>query len=341
MTKSNRRIQSLQGLRAIAFIMILFNHMGVWSASGGIGVAIFFELSGFLMLYNYSLKSRQLPSKIKDCIKFGYLKFRKLYIPYILTGIACFPHMIKACGWLASLGTFVLYSILLQSWVPIKDVAMGFNGVSWFISTQLLMYVMFPFIYRLINKMFAKKENSTNKILVILLVLFFIRVIWRAIFTDWYWPYVFPIFRMLDFISGCLVGVLYLQPEKKQNENLLLILISILTVVGVVEYRYVAIKMMVSGPICLALIYLCAKDSTIISKACTNSLLVYIGNLSMYTYLTHGVVIQYVDYFLGDHFTVLRWIAVITLTWLSSELLKKINNVGLKYIAQMGPNVTV
>ena len=47
-----KRLDSLQGLRAFAFLGIFLGHCGIGSAAG-MSVCVFFVLSGFLMIYNY------------------------------------------------------------------------------------------------------------------------------------------------------------------------------------------------------------------------------------------------------------------------------------------------
>ena len=46
------RLQSVQGLRAIAFILIFLSHTEI-VAAGPAGVSIFLVLSGFCMMYAY------------------------------------------------------------------------------------------------------------------------------------------------------------------------------------------------------------------------------------------------------------------------------------------------
>lgn len=326
-----KRITSLQGLRAIAFIMVFLNHMDVSSASGGIGVAIFFELSGFLMIYNYFPTQRILPNNIKSMVKFGYSKLKKLYLPYIVTGIACLPQLVLSSTPLFSVVVCLLYAMFLQSWVPVKNVAMGLNGAAWFISSLLFSYVIFPFFLMLLRKLDNSKEINNKRILLFLLLIFLLRIIWRNIFVGWYWPYVFPIFRSLDFISGGLIGLIYIKNSRinKKISTILLLLLIVGIIIGSISYKYMIIKMLVSGPICLLLIFLCSSENNLINKICLFPFLTYIGNISMYTYLTHGVVIRYVNHFMNGNISILlnicRWILIISLTWLTSEILLILN----------------
>ena len=58
------KINSLQAIRALAFIEILIAHCE-GPASGACGVSIFLILSGFLMIYSYL--DRELECSLKNC----------------------------------------------------------------------------------------------------------------------------------------------------------------------------------------------------------------------------------------------------------------------------------
>ena len=76
--QSGKKFNNLQGLRFFAWILIFLNH-SYWYLSknklfeyGGIGVEIFFILSGFLVAYNY--KNKLLDSSFKGCFYFLIIK---------------------------------------------------------------------------------------------------------------------------------------------------------------------------------------------------------------------------------------------------------------------------
>ena len=84
MNNTNNRIESLQALRAIAFIGIFLSHAGApikWI----LGVSIFFVLSGFLLNYKHS--DELLDYSPKGMFKFSIDRIKKLYPLHIITMI--------------------------------------------------------------------------------------------------------------------------------------------------------------------------------------------------------------------------------------------------------------
>lgn len=51
-----KKLDSLQAVRALAFLGIFLSHTGIkyFGTTGTWGVSVFFVLSGFLMVYNYT-----------------------------------------------------------------------------------------------------------------------------------------------------------------------------------------------------------------------------------------------------------------------------------------------
>lgn len=80
-----RKIDSLQTLRAVAFIGIFLNHAGSNIQWAAWGVSVFFTLSGFLMYYQY--EDKELECSVKNNMSFSLNKIKKLYPLHIITMI--------------------------------------------------------------------------------------------------------------------------------------------------------------------------------------------------------------------------------------------------------------
>ena len=108
----NERINSIQGLRAIAFLAIFISHTGIGSlgALGAWGVSVFFVLSGFLMMYNYYNKE----SIPKFGFRFAWNKIKKLYSLHVITTIlAAIYYVIIGNSILKTLLDVVIHLLLI------------------------------------------------------------------------------------------------------------------------------------------------------------------------------------------------------------------------------------
>jgi peptidoglycan/LPS O-acetylase OafA/YrhL len=99
------RIPSLDGLRGIAIVLVLFQHLwhtlpgflsplGVFAGNGGLGVSIFFLLSGYLI---YSLS-------VREYEKSGAFNRKQFYIRRALRIFPCFYFYILVILALAQFG---------------------------------------------------------------------------------------------------------------------------------------------------------------------------------------------------------------------------------------------
>ena len=140
-------IRSFTGWRYIFAVAIFMHHYqidgkSVLQAGGAIGVTFFFILSGFLLAYGY--KKRLMTREISTS-DFYKARAVKLYPLHILCFAAVFLLGIRNFV-TADLPKAVLNLFLLQSWVPSPDYYMSYNAVSWFLSDELFVYLMFPFV---------------------------------------------------------------------------------------------------------------------------------------------------------------------------------------------------
>ena len=309
-----KKINSLQGLRAIAFLAIFISHARLknFGALGAWGVSVFFVLSGFLMIYNY------LPKQIitKSAICFSWSKIKKLYPLHIFMMLSvAIPLLMKVFSGEESLKKWtidiLLHAFLIQIWVPNSEYYATLNGPSWFLSACVFLYFCFPTIL----KRFRNQKNNNVYIAMVWFVLgqlafsgiaFLFGNRESAVFTMQWITYYFPLARLMDFLIGCCLGYLFLNKEEcEQNdflknsvqEIILLILIAIsfliywkrYSILGQEYLRYTVLFTLTTIP----LIWLVACGKGLFSKVIEKPFWVRIGNISAYTFLIHEVVIRY------------------------------------------------
>lgn len=311
------RINSLQGLRAIAFLGIFLGHCGILGLSG-MGVSVFLVLSGFLMIYNYYPKAEMLCGPIHN-IRFSLGKIKKLYPLHVLMilpmlfltiyGVMKTENGMDVESFKEVLLALLANILLVQAWFPIRDIYFGFNGVAWYLSVSLFLYFIFPYILK-----YMKKQWTRKKAFLVILCMAIIQILLamaaetllgkQSIGNTAWFTYIFPVYRSGDFFIGCNLGYLFLTrgfTNKKIVKSTILEIVAI--VMLLCTYLFLKTDNIPLGieqaviyvPGVSLLIYVLAKQEGFLSKVMGNKLLVEIGNISMYTFLIHQVVINYVE----------------------------------------------
>lgn len=314
------RIESLQGLRFLAFFGIFISHVGIrpW---GAWGVSVFLVLSGFLMTYRYIKKD--LPEGFKEGLTFSVNKIKKLYPLHVFTMILAIIIQIhekqifySVSRSLIDAGIVGLHLFLLQPWIPRPGVYFSLNGVSWYLGVSLLCYLLFPAVMNRIRKYRLKKDAIKWIILIFLIqisVAFgsaFVHVP-RAVSTDFtkWVTYVFPLFRFGDFVIGCNIGYLFVKREKGENIGKISIKCTLVEVLSLVLALMVPIEFLLNTdwawasyglvylPLSAILIYSVALQKGLLSHILGKRMPVFLGDLSSYAFLLHTVVLAYFGFF--------------------------------------------
>lgn len=319
------KIVSLQSLRALAFIGIFLCHAGSsihWSA---LGVSIFFVMSGFLMEYTYN--NRDMKVSLKENIKFSLKKIKKLYPLHILTMIcAILLNVITTIykggftkrAIIVLLGEIGLNVTLLQSWFPNANVNTSLNGVAWYLSVTMFLYIIYPYIRNWIKN---KSRNILSVFCIAILVFEILSCIpWiyflgsDSLVYRWF-MYCFPLFRAGDFFIGCCFGKYYLEKMSDINSNKSLIKGTMLEIVGilitilVLQYNsYIHTTSILQAinnwttiyiPLAVMWLYIFIANRGLFTKILNNRILIFIGNISAYTFLIHYVITRYVNSLCG------------------------------------------
>lgn len=309
-----QKVNSLQAVRGIAFLAVFFTHCEVIFNMGGWGVSVFFVLSGFLMAYQYSDRMERQYS-ISESIQFGIQRIKKLYPLHILMTIVSLPitivqmvMKISDISMIKLMEQIFLQITLLQTWIPIQDYYFSLNGLSWYLSVALFLYIMFPHVLQ------KQKEKSNRQLAMDSIILY--AVIWSLIilsvmiFPDnegykTYFTYVFPPLRLCDFTIGCNFGLLFLREKgnistKKatfiEGVTIAAIAVSVIFLNSNPSGLVANILSHSTGlylPTSVALVYIFALNKGLFSKVLTNRLLIYLGDISSYGYLIHQRIIAY------------------------------------------------
>ena len=145
-------LPALTGLRTLLALDIILFHftpphpdfLSIFINNGFVFVGWFFLISGFILSYNYSPRAATLVSR-----DFWLARFARLYPVYLLVLILSFP-MLQAEWFAHSRADFwrglILTPLLMQGWSP--SLATFWNTVAWTLSSEVLLYLAFPYIIR-------------------------------------------------------------------------------------------------------------------------------------------------------------------------------------------------
>ena len=332
------KILSIQVIRAVAFILIFLSHVNL-IATGPIGVSLFLVLSGFCMTYSYLDKPEKTPEpSIMHNFKFAWRKVKKLYPLHIVTllfvALVIFGGLVlqKASRKeIAEQGAyFVANGLLLQSWIPWRDGYFSFNAVSWYLSTSVFSYFVFPWVFQEI------RSREKRRLLKLVLATLGLMVFTAAVLgigqssygltrdiVKWI-VYICPLYRAGDFIIGLAAGYVFVSCEKLRKETrytIAEIAVIALMITQVVLYNKNILQAanwsltLFWLPTSVFCVYLFAVNKGAVSRALSKSrVLIWIGNNSAEAFLIHQICIKAVQYLTKNKWLVSVFALALTLT---------------------------
>ena len=211
-----RKINGVSLIKVFSFLTIFFLHIEKISqiSTNNIaryGVYLFIILSGFLMMYNYETKINDV--NLKSVFVFLKNKILKFY-PLFLIGLIIkapvsllkYYYEFNGLGIPFFINSFLrlLSSVfLIQAFIPDPNYHFAFNGVSWFLDVLIFCYIFTPSLIKILNSN-SKKKNAILLFSIIIIQLIIQFVIDTYVGDD-FWYYIFPPYRLLDYISGMLL----------------------------------------------------------------------------------------------------------------------------------------
>jgi peptidoglycan/LPS O-acetylase OafA/YrhL len=272
-------ILSLTGLRFVAALCVAVSHAAgqivrfpadqpAWflylSSAAGIGMTLFFVLSGFVIHYNYATIIQE--AKLRGILYFFLARFARLYPLYIL----CLVGSLAIEWWHGHLHhvrvPLPYYLLMLQTW---RYVVLGGNNliyqfgmipqIAWSISTEWFFYVLYPAICFLLLQIpaFRSKVAAGAIFSLIAYIALFaiythyqtinqaaveafgpvadIHLNWQDCYIRWL-VYFSPYSRISEFFLGCVSAALFMQMRDRpvtRNEARIGVLLLIATLVGI------------------------------------------------------------------------------------------------------------
>ncbi|MBR6257278.1 MAG: acyltransferase [Lachnospiraceae bacterium] len=309
-----KRMDEIQALRGWAFLGVFLHHAAFYFDWGYVGVSAFFVLSGFFATIRPGGDER-IPSPF-DSIKKALQKTLRLYPLHIVMLCMITPLVMEGVIYSWQLRPvakqFLLNVFLLQSWSPDHYDNISFNGVTWFLSTMMFLYIVIPYFAYFVRR--HDKRISLLIAIVTMLIQTAACVVYLKkygidnINFDWF-SYVFPPAHLLDTFVGCVLGKIYLESKDEEQEQrsvkATLYELVLLIATGIFYYWMeqpeenivmAALKnrtVLYILPACLW-IWVFIKQKGYISKALSIKPFKWLGDMSGDLYLVHFVVIQYI-----------------------------------------------
>lgn len=298
--------KDIQGLRAIAFLMVYIFHLNAgWLSGGFLGVDVFFVLSGYLMA--------TITMSALDNNTFGFLDFYKrrfqriipaYFILLLVVGLIWpFIYLYHDIGVLKgtlSRAALFLSNLAFQNGDSYFGAQMSENPLlhTWSLSIEFQFYFLIPIFLVYLRK-------HALKLTIALILIISLYTSYDIIFNDSkYIVYFSLLARIPEFLVGVAFSLLFKEGIylKQSISNVLCtIAAAVLIVCSIVFDEKSAFPGALALLPCICVgIILCIRGS-ILEQILSNSVLMYIGKLSYSLYLWHWPIMAYVRYYYGNY----------------------------------------
>jgi peptidoglycan/LPS O-acetylase OafA/YrhL len=326
--------ESLQALRGLAFAGIFLGHFYYFGWTP-VSVSVFFVLSGFLLTIRN--KDGKEKTGFKDVVSEAWNRIRKLYPLHLVLMVICIPLTIYRAGFFDPMDILikvVCNVFLIQSLIPNADISASLNGVSWYLSTVLILYLLFPYLYRAFKKIGSKAVYAGLIILWIVLQTGVLFVTYRYCRIDSmivYLTHCCPLYRVFDLLCGMMLGFM-VREDVADNARVStsgdksgssvstagMVITGILETVVIVIVGYLVYLWQNDNtniflshapviPVLSALlVWQFYKKEGFLTRLLTNKITVFVGNLSGYAFLIHFPIVVYINTFIFPHLSVLK-----------------------------------
>ena len=329
-SKNNYRAE-IQGLRAIAVLLVVFYHAEVFFKSGFIGVDVFFVISGFVI-------AQSINHQYSEQNNFSIVNFYARRVRRLLPGLAAMLTIVLVLStWLSTISsrvqtvrtglfaTFSLSNLFLFRFRPdgYFEVTEKTNALihTWSLSIEEQFYVVFPLVFAAIVHFGKRKKIDHRKLVLVVFIgislLSFVLsvvastrgihglngIVSRVIGSDSLdsrFAFYLPFTRAWEFLAGVLLAQIRIGNKSSTKTELfgllglILIVISALTFENLSSFPGYVVIFPVVGT---TLVLFFSTEKTLLGKVLSHKWLVWIGDRSYGWYLWHWPLIQFVKPF--------------------------------------------
>lgn len=186
---------------------------------------------------------------------------------------------------------------MIQTLIPKISIAQAFNGAAWFLSCLFILYIVTPFILKMLYKVNKRnKEIFIIMILTIVILECLLIILKDNIDITYCTPYI----RIFYYFIGILAGIIFANKKetilgraKRQSFELLELLSILVIVLGWIFTYKAKFANVLTIIIMTYSIFVFAFQKGTISKIMSDKINVFLGKISFEFYLIHYVVIKY------------------------------------------------
>jgi peptidoglycan/LPS O-acetylase OafA/YrhL len=328
--KDGYRVE-IQGLRAVAVLLVVFYHSEVIFKSGFIGVDVFFVISGFVI-------AQSLNHQYSEQNSFSVASFYARRIRRLLPGLTAMLTVVLVLStWLSTISsrvqtvrtglfaTFSLSNLFLFRFRPdgYFEVTEKTNALihTWSLSIEEQFYLIFPIIFALVVLCGKSRRIGQQKLLVVVFAVIaslslafsvyistrgihgLTGVVFRIVGSDSLdsrFAFYLPFTRAWEFLAGVLLAQICAHRKSSTKTELfgliglILIVFSALSFESVSSFPGYVVIVPVLGT---TLVLFFSTEKSLLGKILSHKWLVWIGDRSYGWYLWHWPLIQFVKPF--------------------------------------------
>lgn len=290
------KLDQLTGLRYFAALLVFLSHFK-WKElnnglskvfnSGYVGVSFFFVLSGFVLSYSYGDK---ISNHFLSAKKYFLLRLARLTPLHLLTALPFIIYEIYKSDF--HILKILINILFLQSWIPNSSYYFSLNAPSWSLSNEMFFYALF------FTLIFLSTKKLIKTLIILLATIVFSASVVEFLFSDTYlWGensishwlfYIFPIFRLLEFIIGMLLFKVWQNNHRIPKWMVLPSYFFLFLSMYFADYIPVSFRMSLFFIPSITLFFFAhLTENTLAYRIFKSKLIVYLGNVSFAFYLIH------------------------------------------------------